>query len=365
LPLRRRALKQQQLRRSHAAVAMRQLARPAVRRWWPAGARPPGLLARWWPAGGLPPLARRAAPLRPAPEREDGHAPFDYNIQKESVTGKAITLDVGVSGTVGNVKARIQDRGSTPPDQQRLIFASDQIEGGRALPDFNIQKESALRLVTTTNTAATTTTSTTTHGAASDGMLTFVKAHTPATSDSRSIPAPATSPASSSRASRECTAVSARLAAPGGATATSASSSPALSTATSPRAPFSSTPTMDRVFAIQHYGNPPCYDVACFRDRDQLRPADLHAPGPAPAGSLLPHGDDPNLMDLIYDELLGEASVRFLAAPVLERELIARVRKVSSYSEADVVHGIDYWIKLKVVRRGVSNKLQEVIVQFA
>eukprot|EP00974_Lingulodinium_polyedra_P069906 6764292-Lingulodinium_polyedra.AAC.1 len=63
---------------------MRQLARPAVRRWWPAGARPPGLLARWWPAGGLPPLARRAAPLRPAPEREDGHAPFDYNIQKES-----------------------------------------------------------------------------------------------------------------------------------------------------------------------------------------------------------------------------------------------------------------------------------------
>jgi len=70
-------------------------------------------------------------------------------------------------------------------------------------------------------------------------------------------------------------------------------------------------------------------------------------------------------MDPIYDEVLGGASARFLAAPIFERELIDRVRKRSSYSEADVVHGIDDWIKLRVIRRGVSNKLQGLIVQFA
>ena len=70
-----------------------------------------------------------------------------WQIFVKTLTGRTITINTQPSATVSKVIYRIKEKEGTPPNDFRLIFGGKQLEPGRMLAEYDVQKGSTLHLV--------------------------------------------------------------------------------------------------------------------------------------------------------------------------------------------------------------------------
>ncbi|EIW66767.1 hypothetical protein TREMEDRAFT_65167 [Tremella mesenterica DSM 1558] len=65
----------------------------------------------------------------------------------KTLPGTTLTLDLNSETTVDNVKSLITLRQGIPESEQRLVFGGKQLQDGRTLGEYDVQKESTLHLM--------------------------------------------------------------------------------------------------------------------------------------------------------------------------------------------------------------------------
>ena len=70
-----------------------------------------------------------------------------WQIFVKTLRGRTITINTQPSATVSKVMYQIQEEEGTPPNDIRLIFGGKQLEPGRMLAEYDVQKGSTLHLV--------------------------------------------------------------------------------------------------------------------------------------------------------------------------------------------------------------------------
>lgn len=103
-----------------------------------------GLQIEIVPAKEIPPIPPTpSAPLNLVKPARTRH----FQLYVKTLTGKTITINVSGLHTIEETKHLIMEADGISPDQQRLVFAGKQLDNGRTISDYNIQKEGTIHMV--------------------------------------------------------------------------------------------------------------------------------------------------------------------------------------------------------------------------
>lgn len=72
----------------------------------------------------------------------------EVQIFVKNLQGKSIAIMISVSDTVDTLKEKVLARTGVPTAEQRLLFGGKQLEPGRTISDYGIQKENTVHLGT-------------------------------------------------------------------------------------------------------------------------------------------------------------------------------------------------------------------------